>query len=45
MHLTAALVMGQPIAADNEAWLKMLIGFDMMFTAVSLVLMETVLVG
>jgi len=45
MRLSAALVMGQAIAGDNEAWFKMLIGFDIMFTAVSLVLMETVLVG
>ena len=45
MRLSAALVMGQDIAGDNEAWFKMLIGFDVMFTAVSLVLMETVLVG
>jgi len=45
MRLSAALVMGQAIAGDNEAWFKMLIGFDVMFTAVSLVLMETVLVG
>ena len=45
MRLSAALVMGQEIAGDNEAWFKMLIGFDVMFTAVSLVLMETVLVG
>ena len=45
MRLSAGLVMGQAIAGDNEAWFKMLIGFDVMFTAVSLVLMETVLVG
>lgn len=45
MRLSAALVMGQDIAGDNEAWFKMLIGFDIMFTGVSLVLMETVLVG
>ena len=27
------------------SWLKMLIGFDVMYTAVSVVLVETVLVG
>jgi hypothetical protein len=27
------------------AWLRMLIGFDVVFTAVSLALVETVLVG
>ena len=45
MQLSAILVMGKPIGPEAEAWLKMLIGFDIMFTAVSLVLMETVLVG
>jgi hypothetical protein len=38
-------VLGEPIGPDKMAWLKMLIGFDVMYTAVSLVLAETVLVG
>jgi heme exporter protein B len=45
MRLTSVLVAGEPIGADNEAWMKLLIGFDVMYTAVSLVLVETVLVG
>ena len=45
MQLTSSLVAGKPITSDNDAWLKMLIGFDVMYTAVSLVLVETVLVG
>jgi heme exporter protein B len=45
MRLTSALVAGQPITADNEAWLKLLVGFDVMYTAVSVVLVETILVG
>jgi heme exporter protein B len=45
MRLTAMLVAGEPIAGDLETWLKLLIGFDVIFTAVSLVLVETVLVG
>ena len=45
MQLTAGLVNGKPISGDNLSWLKMLIGFDVIFTAVSLVLVETVLVG
>ena len=36
---------GQPIPEDDFAWLKMLIGFDLIFTAISLALVETVLVG
>ncbi len=45
MRLTAVLVMGKPIAGDDMSWLKMLIGFDIMYTAASLVLIETVLVS
>ena len=45
MQLTSALVAGNPITAANDSWLKMLIGFDVMYTAVSVVLVETVLVG
>jgi len=45
MRLTAGLVMGKPISGDDTAWLRMLVGFDVMFTVASLVLVETVLVG
>ena len=45
MQLTNALVAGKPITSENDAWLKMLIGFDVMYTAVSVFLVETVLVG
>ena len=45
MQLTHDLVNGKPISGDSVSWLKMIIGFDVIFTAVSLVLVETVLVG
>lgn len=45
MRLTAVLVLGNPISGDDMSWLKMLIGFDVMYTAASLVLIETVLVS
>ena len=45
MQLTAVLVNGEPISADQMAWLKLLIGFDLIFTAASLTLIETILVG
>jgi heme exporter protein B len=45
MQLTTDLIAGGPINAGNIGSLKMLIGFDVVFTAVSLVLVETVLVG
>jgi len=45
MQLTTDLVAGSAINAGNIGSLKLLIGFDVVFTAVSLVLVETVLVG
>jgi heme exporter protein B len=45
MQLTMTLIAGAPINAENVMWLKMLVGFDLIYTAVSLVLVETVLVG
>jgi heme exporter protein B len=45
MTLTNILVGGKPITEANDSWLKMLFGFDVMYTAVSLFLVETVLVG
>jgi heme exporter protein B len=45
MLLTAQLVMGQPITGDSMVWLRLLFGFDIIFTALALVLMETVLRG
>ncbi len=45
MQLTSSLVAGNPITSANDSWLKMLIGFDVMYTAVSVFLVEMVLVG
>lgn len=45
MHLTTLLVTGQPIGDEDQEWMKLLIGFDVIFTAVSVALVETVLVG
>jgi heme exporter protein B len=45
MQLTTLLVAGQAPAGDQLAWLRMLIGFDIIFTALSLALVETVLIG
>ncbi|SRR6266498_5876302 len=45
MRLTTVLMAGTPIGPDSVAWLKMLVGFDVVFTTVSLILVETVLVG
>ena len=45
MQLSSALVAGTAIGPDTVSWLKMLVGFDLIYTAASIVLVETVLVG
>jgi heme exporter protein B len=45
MRLSALLVAGQAIAGDETVWFKLLFGFDIIFTALSLILMDTVLLG
>src|SRR5947208_7691705 len=45
MKLTSDLIAGTPLTAANDPWFKLLIAFDVMYTAVSLVLVETVLVN
>ncbi len=45
MQLTTVLLAGEPVAGDNMIWLRLLIGFDIIFTALALGLVETVLVG
>jgi heme exporter protein B len=45
MRLSALLVAGQAVTGDETVWFKLLFGFDIIFTALSLVLMDTVLLG
>lgn len=45
MRLSSALVQGQGLTGDNFIWLKLLIGFDAVYTAAALVLVDFVLVG
>ncbi|MCL5745986.1 MAG: heme exporter protein CcmB, partial [Acidobacteria bacterium] len=45
MQLSTHLVSGQPLNAEVMVWLRLLTGFDAIFTALALVLIETVLVG
>ncbi len=44
MKLTTDLINGQPLEGDATTWLRLLIGFDIIFTSLSLALVETVLV-
>lgn len=45
MELTSDLLNGTPIGGDNTIWVRLLIGFDIIFTALSVALVDTVLVG
>jgi heme exporter protein B len=45
MRLTTGLVLGTAIDKDTFLWLKLLIGFDLMYTAAALMLVDFVLVG
>jgi len=45
MKLTTDLAAGKPFGPDDFTWLKMLVGFDLIYSAASLTLVEIVLVG
>jgi heme exporter protein B len=45
MQLSVQLIAGKPLGLDNQIWLRLLVAFDVIFTALSLILIETVLVG
>lgn len=45
IQLTGPLALGQPLASDMIVWLRLLAAFDVIFTALALGLIETVLVG
>jgi heme exporter protein B len=45
MQLTTPLLAGQPITGDLLAWVRLLVGFDIIFSALAVTLIETVLVG
>ena len=45
MTLTTTLLNGAPIEAGDMIWIKMLVAFDVVFTALSVFLIDTVLLG
>jgi len=45
MELTKDLLNGTPLGGDNMIWVRLLIGFDIIFTALSVTLVDIVLVG
>jgi heme exporter protein B len=44
IQLTTVVLAGQPIEGDNIAWLRLLAGFDIIFTALALTLIEFALI-
>jgi heme exporter protein B len=45
MQLTTVLIGGGNIFAEDEVWLRLLAGFDIIFTSLAVALIDTVLVG
>ena len=45
IQLSTVLIAGEPLGTDNLIWFKLLAGFDVIFTILSLALVEIVLVG
>lgn len=45
MQLTTLLVSGQAPGGDNWLWFRLLVGFDIIFTSLALVLVDTILLG
>jgi heme exporter protein B len=45
MQLTTVLLAGEPVTGENWLWVRLLIAFDVIFTALALSLVETVLLG
>jgi heme exporter protein B len=45
MKLTTVLVAGGDIFAEDQVWLRLLVAFDIIFTSLSVSLIDTVLVG
>jgi heme exporter protein B len=45
MQLTTTLVAGDPIAGDQWAWVRLLASFDIIFTSLAVLLIDSVLIG
>jgi heme exporter protein B len=45
MLLSALLISGKPITGDDTVWLRLLTGFDVIYTALALMLVDNVLLG
>jgi heme exporter protein B len=45
MQLTTLLIGGQAITGDDWIWVRLLVGFDIIYTALSVALIDAVLIG
>jgi hypothetical protein len=45
IQLTTVLMTGAPPGNENAIWLRLLVGFDIIFTILGVGLVETVLIG
>lgn len=45
IQLTTELINGQPVSADSLIWVRVLVAFDIIYTALALVFVDTVLLG
>jgi heme exporter protein B len=45
IQLSAVLIAGKPIEGDMFLWLRLLVGFDVIYTALAMVLVDNVLLG
>ncbi len=45
IQLTTLLAVGEPLTSEYDSWLKVLVGFDVIYTLLGLALIDTVLVG
>jgi heme exporter protein B len=45
MKLTSDLMIGTPLSGDNMIWLRVLVGFDFIYTVLAVVFIDIVLVG
>jgi len=45
MHLTTPILAGDPMTGDVLAWMRLLLAFDIIFTSLSVMLIDTILIG
>jgi heme exporter protein B len=45
IQLTSLLAIGEPLGPGDYIWLRLLVGFDVIYTLLGLALVDTVLVG